>query len=130
MIRFFQNEMDKAIIHFDKIIERDVSLSLGKLNITVSVVETVSAGYLTSSLNKLDENNKYLVGSIFVNKPLNLVKLLNISPNLISKRGFLSADVTLDMAEKCRSHFKSDISIVVNGIVDEKSKNVCWGRSW
>ncbi len=96
--------------------------------ITISVAESVTGGLVSSLLTDAGGSSEFFNGSIVSYSTGAKEEVLNISDDLIAKKGAVSHDVCLKMAQNVKRLFHSDFAVGTTGIAGpgspEKDKKV------
>jgi PncC family amidohydrolase len=127
----FQTILDAETLNFDENLNRSVSLLLKKKPSTISVSEPLTSGQVSERLTQFPGSSLYFKGSIICYVPLAKIQVGQISPNTVNKHGWLSTEVTLEMARNVRKMYKSDIGLSVSGVAgpgDVKIENDNTGK--
>ena len=87
-------------------------------NLNISVAESCTSGALSSSLTNIQGSSFYFEGGIVVYN--NRVKeyVLGVSEYIIDIYGEISENCAVEMAEKVKQIFQTDIAISVTGDLD------------
>jgi nicotinamide-nucleotide amidase len=98
----------------------DISMNLrdaflGK-NLTLSVAESMTGGYLSQIITKAPNASKYFLGGIVSYSEVAKERTLNIKREDISKHFATSLEITKEMAENSSRIFGSDVSVAITGI--------------
>lgn len=100
----------------DKSLNETIFELLKKNKKKISLSESCTGGGLTYELVKIPGISKYLIGSVVVYSNEAKEKILGVSGKTLKKFGAVSAETAMEMAEKVREKFKSDIGISITGI--------------
>jgi len=89
---------------------------------TVAVAESCTGGLLSNFLTRLSGSSKFFIlGAVaYSNKAKEII--LKIPPSLIVKKGAVSPEVAIKMAEGIRKIAKSDFGIGVTGIAGPRGE--------
>jgi len=90
-------------------------------NLTISAAESVTGGLISSILTDTGGSSEFFIGSIISYSTKVKEEVLNITDDLIIKKGVVSSDVCLKMAQKAKQLFHSDFAIGTTGIAGPKS---------
>ena len=84
--------------------------------LTLAVAESCTGGYLSKKLTDRSGSSKYFKGSIvaYNNNIKNL--FLDVTNDLLIKKGAVSSEVALEMAKNIMCKFNTDIGISTTGI--------------
>lgn len=94
----------------------DVHIQLLKSKKTVAVAESCTGGLLSSLLTRITGSSRYFILGIVAYSNYAKQKILKIPASLIAKRGAVSKETALKMAESVRRLAKTDFGIAVTGI--------------
>lgn len=89
--------------------------------ITISAAESVTGGLVSSLITDTAGSSQYFTGSIVSYSTGIKEEILNIKDKLIVRKGVVSSDVCLEMAQNAKRLFHSDFAIATTGIAGPKS---------
>ncbi|MCL4418457.1 MAG: nicotinamide-nucleotide amidohydrolase family protein [Actinobacteria bacterium] len=89
--------------------------------ITISAAESVTGGLISSILTDTPGSSEFFIGSIVSYSISAKEKILNISDDVITKKGVVSPDVCLEMAQNAKRIFHSDFAVGTTGVAGPKS---------
>jgi len=84
-------------------------------NLTISFAESMTGGYLSSKLTKINGASKVFKGSIIAYSNEIKIKLLNVSKDTIEKHSVVSSQVANEMAYGLKDVIDSDIYVAITG---------------
>lgn len=93
-----------------------VGKMLLKLNKTVAVAESCTAGLLGAELTKVPGSSGYFLGGYIVYSNEAKVNLLGVKPSTIKQFGAVSMETVIEMAYNVQKIFDSDFGIAITGI--------------
>jgi len=100
--------------------------SAGK-HITISAAESITGGLISSIITDTPGSSRFFAGGIISYSDFAKEKVLKIDKELIEKKGAVSKEVCMAMAEKVMSLFKTDYSLAVTGFAGPEYKGDCPG---
>jgi len=83
---------------------------------TIAVAESCTGGLLSKTLTDISGSSKYFILGVVPYYNSAKKKLLKIPASIISKKGAVSREVALRMAQEVRKLGKADIAIGITGI--------------
>jgi PncC family amidohydrolase len=89
--------------------------TLSKHNLTISVVESFTGGGFANAITDYPGSSKVFKGGIVAYSKEAKINIAKLDPELISKYGVISADVTMAMARQAKKLFKTDIAVGFSG---------------
>lgn len=89
---------------------------LERRNLTLSVAESCTGGFLAKKLTDVEGSSKIFLGGVVVYSNESKKNLLKIDEKLLRKYGAVSNEVAILMAKNCAKIFNSDLSISITGI--------------
>lgn len=95
-----------------------VSLLVDKLienNMTISIAESMTGGYLSHKITTVSGSSKIFKGSIISYSKESKINLLKVSNNTITKYSIVSKEVCKEMNDGLLNLFKSNIYVSVTG---------------
>lgn len=107
--QYFLCESSLGILHF-------VHTLLKEKNISLSVAESCTGGYVAHQLMSLSGSSVYFKGGIVVYSNESKQNLLNVPKEILDNEGAVSKACVEYMAKSCAEKFKSDFSIATSGI--------------
>lgn len=84
-------------------------------HLSLCIAESMTGGRLSSAFTALPGSSKVLIEGLVCYTPASKIARLHISPEIISKFGLVSKEITLLMAKQIREIMKSDIGIATTG---------------
>ncbi|MFH1760546.1 MAG: CinA family protein [bacterium] len=105
----------KVLAVIGKTTEVEIANLLKEQKLTVSTAESITAGMISSRLTKVPGSSEYYIGGVICYHNRAKVIELGISPGLIAKKGVVSKEVAIAMAESIRDKLKTDIGIAITG---------------
>ena len=102
------------------VITKSVIKRLIKLNKTLSVAESITAGGIAEQLNRVPGSSKVFLGGVIAySDEIKISQLLIIKSDL-KKHTAVSEQVAIEMANNVRKKFKSDYAISTTGVAGPK----------
>lgn len=101
---------------YEKSLSEEVGKLLLKRNLTLSVAESCTGGWIGKVITQVSGSSKYFLGSAVVYSDEAKINLLKVPKEIIEAHGAVSAECALFMAQGARNLFNSSISISVTGI--------------
>jgi len=90
---------------------------------SIAVAESCTAGGLSKQLTETPGSSAYFIAGIAAYSNRAKTKLLGIPAGLITKKGAVSQEVALKMAEKICQLTRADIGIGITGIAGPKGES-------
>lgn len=84
-------------------------------NLTISFAESMTGGYLSSELTKINGASKVFKGSVIAYSNEVKINLLKVLPTIILKDSVVSESVSISMAKGLQQIINSDIYVSVTG---------------
>ena len=100
----------------DDLLEEIIGIQLKKSGKTLSLAESCTGGLLSKRITDISGSSEYFMGGICSYSNTAKMEILNVNPETIEKFGAVSEETALDMAEKARLLFKTDIAVSVTGV--------------
>jgi len=97
-------------------LEQIVAYYLQMRNATVAVAESCTGGLVSERLTTISGSSRYFLGGAIVYSNELKVELAGVPPQLIEKKGAVSAEVAGALAEGIRRRCKATIGVGVTGI--------------
>lgn len=97
-------------------IEKILSEILNEKDLTISTAESCTGGYLAQMLTSNPGSSKYFIGGVVAYATQKKTDILHVSEGTIERFTVVSREVSREMADGCRSLFKSDISLSTTGV--------------
>jgi len=97
-------------------IAREIHKTLIKKKKTVAVAESCTGGLLSEHLSRFSGSSKYFILGVVAYSNKAKTKILKVPAKLISKKGAVSKEVALKMAQQVRKIAQTDLGIAVTGI--------------
>ena len=88
---------------------------------TLATAESCTGGMLSKRLTDIPGASKVYIGGAVAYSEQSKIKLLGIAPDLIQKKGAVSSEVALAMADGIRLKLGADIGIGITGIAGPDS---------
>jgi len=99
-----------------------------KDSLTISAAESITGGLISSLITDTPGSSKYFLGSIISYSDFAKESILGINNSILKTSGAVSREVCIEMAQKAKKLFSSDLSISATGIAGptspEKGKDV------
>lgn len=116
-----QSEIERIVGKYiygsgDITLTETVGKMLLKLNKTVAVAESCTAGLLGAELTKVPGSSGYFLGGYIVYSNEAKINLLGVKPSTIKQFGAVSKETVIEMADNVRKKFDSDFGIAITGI--------------
>jgi nicotinamide-nucleotide amidase len=89
--------------------------ALSKQNLTISVIESFTGGGFAHAITNIPGSSKVFKGGIVAYSKEAKINIAKLDPELISKHGVISGEVTMAMARQAKKLFKTDIGIGFSG---------------
>jgi nicotinamide-nucleotide amidase len=89
---------------------------LAKKGLTVATAESCTGGNISRLLTRIPGSSQYFRGSVVAYANDVKTKFLNVSDDLLSEQGAVSAAVVEQMAKSCRERFNVDFAVATSGI--------------
>lgn len=110
---------------------RKLVKELKNKNLTISLAESMTGGYLSSKITKVSGASKVFKGAIIAYNSNLKVNLLNVNSKTIDKNSVVSLEVADEMATGLKNIIDSDIYIAITGnagpTLEPNTKNlVCY----
>ena len=83
---------------------------------TLAVAESCTGGLLGGAITSIPGSSRYFSGGVVAYRNFAKISLLGVPPDLIARRGAVSREVALAMAEGVLSLFRADLAIAVTGV--------------
>ena len=117
----FENNIRKKIEKYiygsdNDQIELIVSELLSEKKVTISFAESCTGGYLSKKITDIPNCSDYFKGSVIAYDNMIKQKVLNVSNDLLNKKGAVSKEVALEMAYGVKKKFNTDIGVSTTGI--------------
>ena len=111
------SKIEKYVYGYDSdSLEYVVANALIDKQLTLSIAESCTGGYLSKKMTDIPNSSKYFIGSVVAYSNQIKTKYLEVSNELLRKKGAVSQEVALVMAENVRNKFNTDIGISTTGI--------------
>jgi nicotinamide-nucleotide amidase len=99
-------------------LQGNIARELGKLNLTLSVVETITGGIISQKLTSTNSNS--FIQGIVLPSETSKSQFLNLSLKEIDSLRADSKRFTDSLAQKARDKFKTDLGLAMSGKMAEK----------
>jgi nicotinamide-nucleotide amidase len=96
--------------------EEVVGEKLRKKGLTISVAESCTGGLIGNLLTNTPGSSNYFMGGLMAYSNKSKIDLLNVSPEVIEKRGAVSDKTVREMTEGVKKRMGTDIGLAVTGI--------------
>jgi nicotinamide-nucleotide amidase len=100
--------------------EKSLSEEVGKLlvekNLTLSVAESCTGGWVEEAITQVPGSSRYFLGGVVAYSNKAKVDLLKVPKEVIEAYGAVSAECAVQMAQRVRELFGSSLSLSVTGI--------------
>ncbi|MEE2930921.1 MAG: CinA family nicotinamide mononucleotide deamidase-related protein [Bacteroidota bacterium] len=122
--KLLTKQIDAELIKLSKLVSFvDSSIPVGerlanllnKNGYTISLAESATGGYLSSTITRISGSSQYFKGGIISYQDIIKSNLLSIDTSIIERNSSVSRGVVRQMAENCRLKFNSDFSIATSG---------------
>jgi len=102
-----------------------IGTELSSINETISIAESVTAGFLQFSFSQMNDASRFFKGGITAYSVYEKINLLNVEEKEASGSDGVSPEIAESMALNVANLFKSDWSIAVTGYANpiKKSRN-------
>ena len=110
------NNSDISILSGDITFEEIILNLLIKNNLTLSLAESCTGGFISKSITDIPGASKFFVGSLIAYSNSIKNNFLNIPSDIIEKHGAVSSEVSELMAINICKKFKSNIALSCTGI--------------
>ncbi len=106
-----------CIYSFDEApLEEVIGNRLRKKNLTISVAESCTGGYLSHLITSVPGSSDYFLGSMIPYAYEIKMGQLGVKPETLEKYGAVSEQTIMEMANGVRVRFKTDIGVATSGI--------------
>ncbi len=102
------------------VITKSVIKRLTKLNKTLSVAESITAGGIAGQLTRVPGSSKVFLGGVIAYSDEIKISQLSIFKSDLKKHTAVSEQVAIEMAKNVRKKFKSDYAISTTGVAGPK----------
>jgi nicotinamide-nucleotide amidase len=102
------------------VITKSVIKRLTKLNKTLSVAESITAGGIAEQLTRVPGSSKVFLGGVIAYSDEIKISQLSILKSDLKKHTAVSEQVAIEMAKNVRKKFKSDYAISTTGVAGPK----------
>lgn len=117
ILKFLKRKFNKKILETGtKSLDSYLKKELEKKNLTVSIAESCTGGFLAKKLTDNEGSSKFFLGGLVVYSNKSKNNLLKVDKKLLEKYGAVSREVSSVMAKNCAKIFNSDISVSITGI--------------
>ena len=97
-------------------LENTVAGLLTERGLTIAAAESCTGGLIAKRLTDIPGASKIFMGGIVAYSVKSKTTLLSVDPELIDKKGAVSREVALAMADGAREKFGTDIGVGITGI--------------
>ncbi|HET9052679.1 MAG TPA: competence/damage-inducible protein A [Cyclobacteriaceae bacterium] len=97
-------------------IESVIGKTLVEKNLTISVAESCTGGYLSHLITSIPGSSAYFLGSIVPYDYQIKMRQLGVKPETLEKYGAVSEPTIIEMANIVRAKFNTDIGVATSGI--------------
>jgi len=97
-------------------LEKVVGNLLIKFNLTISIAESCTGGYVQHLLTTIPGSSQYFKGGIVAYSNEIKSKILNVDTELLYNKGAVSEEIVKMMAKNIKNLFNTDYSIAISGI--------------
>lgn len=97
-------------------ITKSIIKRLAKLNKTLAVAESITAGGIAEHLTRVPGSSKVFLGGVIAYSDEIKISKLSIIKSDLKKHTAVSEQVAIDMAKNVRREFKSDYAISTTGV--------------
>jgi nicotinamide-nucleotide amidase len=112
-----QDRIDQLIYGFgDETIEEAIGKKLREQNLTISVAESCTGGYLSHLITSVPGSSEYFLGSIIPYAYEIKMRQLGVKPETLEKYGAVSEQTIAEMANLVRAKFSTSIGVATSGI--------------
>ncbi|MFM9015250.1 MAG: CinA family protein [Candidatus Nanopelagicus sp.] len=98
------------------VITKSIIKRLAKLNKTLAVAESITAGGIAEHLTRVPGSSKVFLGGVIAYSDEIKISKLSIIKSDLKKHTAVSEQVAIDMAKNVRREFKSDYAISTTGV--------------
>lgn len=102
------------------VITKSIIRRLTKLNKTLAVAESITAGGIAQQLTRVPGSSKVFLGGVIAYSDQIKMSKLSIIKSDLQKHTAVSEQVAIDMAKNVRREFKSDYAISTTGVAGPK----------
>ncbi|MFM7496049.1 MAG: CinA family protein [Candidatus Nanopelagicus sp.] len=102
------------------VITKSIIRRLAKLNKTLAVAESITAGGIAQQLTRVPGSSKVFLGGVIAYSDQIKMSKLSIIKSDLQKHTAVSEQVAIDMAKNVRREFKSDYAISTTGVAGPK----------
>jgi len=100
-------------------LEMVTGMLLAECQHTIAVAETCTGGWIINRLVDAPGSADFFNHGVIACNEQMVKTLLNVSENILQQYGFVSAEVTSQIAENIRQMARTDYSLAVTGILDD-----------
>lgn len=100
----------------DNTLVKTVASLLRKQSLTLSAAESLTGGMFQSKLVSVPNSSEYFIGGIVSYHARIKQDVLGVSRDIIQKQGVVSEACAIEMAERCRRLFQTDLGISFTGV--------------
>lgn len=93
-----------------------IGKTLLEKNLTLSIAESCTGGYLSHLITSVPGSSGYFMGSIIPYANEMKVRQLGVKPEILDQFGAVSEETIIEMANQVRSKFNTDIGVATSGI--------------
>ncbi|MDH4089573.1 MAG: competence/damage-inducible protein A [Cyclobacteriaceae bacterium] len=93
-----------------------IGKTLLEKNLTLSIAESCTGGYLSHLITSVPGSSGYFMGSIIPYANEMKVRQLGVRPEILDQFGAVSKETIIEMANLVRSKFNTDIGVATSGI--------------
>lgn len=93
-----------------------VGSELTALNLTLSVAESCTGGYLSHLITSVPGSSAYFMGSVIAYASTTKIKELDVLPETLRQYGAVSKQTIEEMASGVRQRFGTDIGVATSGV--------------
>ena len=100
----------------DETIQEAIGRMLSERNLTMSVAESCTGGYVSHLITTVPGSSKYFLGSMVPYDYQIKMRQLGVKPEVLEKHGAVSEPTIIEMANIVRAKFNTDIGVATSGI--------------
>lgn len=100
----------------DESIQEAVGRMLRERNMTLSVAESCTGGYLSHLITSVPGSSSYFLGSMIPYDYQIKMRQLGVKPEILEQYGAVSEPTIIEMANIVRAKFNTDIGVATSGI--------------
>jgi len=108
----------KRYIHIDSKLLASISDILIKKQLTISIAESCTGGFLSTLFTSQSGSSTFFKGSMVTYSNYSKINLLDIDSSIINVHGVVSESVVEKMADEIRKKYKTNYGLATTGYVE------------